>query len=95
MGYILQRRSAWYEPRGEAMASPRGSYFSAAALGTRTSARGILRSDAQVPLPTSLQVSCLLFLIIFHNNELSMSMADHLMPNDAAFSIQNPHAATC
>jgi len=25
MGYILQRRSAWYEPRGEAMASPRGS----------------------------------------------------------------------
>ena len=38
MGYILQRRSAWYEPRGEAMASPRGSYFSAAALGTRTSA---------------------------------------------------------
>jgi len=32
MGYILQRRSAWYEPRGEAMASPRGSYFSAAGL---------------------------------------------------------------
>jgi hypothetical protein len=40
MGYILQRRNAWYEPRGEAMASPRGSYFSAVALGTRTSARG-------------------------------------------------------
>jgi len=32
MGYIIQRRSAWYEPRGEAMASPRGSYFSAAAV---------------------------------------------------------------
>ena len=30
IGYILQRRSAWYEPRGEAIASPRGSYFSAA-----------------------------------------------------------------
>jgi len=46
MGYILQRRSAWYEPRGEAMASPRGSYFSAAALGTRTSARGIFSTPS-------------------------------------------------
>jgi hypothetical protein len=34
MGYRLQRCSAWYEPRGEAMASPRGSYFSAVVLGT-------------------------------------------------------------
>ena len=46
MGYILQRRSAWYEARGEAMASPRGSYFSAAALGTRTSARGIFSTPS-------------------------------------------------
>jgi hypothetical protein len=46
MGYILQRRSAWYEPRGEAMTSPRGSYFSAAALGTRTSARGIFSTPS-------------------------------------------------
>ncbi|KAF8737028.1 hypothetical protein HU200_014233 [Digitaria exilis] len=49
MGYILQRRSAWYEPRGEAMASPRGSYFSAAALGTRTSARGIFSTPLLTP----------------------------------------------
>ena len=46
IGYILQRRSAWYEPRGEAIASPRGSYFSAAALGTRTSARGIFSTPS-------------------------------------------------
>lgn len=26
ISYILQRRSAWYEPRGLAIASPRGSY---------------------------------------------------------------------
>jgi hypothetical protein len=29
MSYILQHRSAWYEPCGEEMASPQGSYFSA------------------------------------------------------------------
>jgi hypothetical protein len=46
MGYILRRRSAWYEPRGEAMASPWGSYFSAAALGTRTSTRGIFSTPS-------------------------------------------------
>ncbi|TVU50590.1 hypothetical protein EJB05_01967, partial [Eragrostis curvula] len=46
MGYILQRRSAWYEPRGEAIASPRSSYFSAAALGTRISARGIFSTPS-------------------------------------------------
>ena len=46
ISYILQRRSAWYEPRGEAIASPRGSYFSAAALGTRTSARGIFSTPS-------------------------------------------------
>jgi len=42
-----------------------------------------------------LQRSCQLFLIMFHNNKLSTSITDHLMPNDAAFPIQNPHAATC
>ena len=46
ISYILQRRSAWYEPRGEAIASPRVTYFSAAALGTRTSARGIFSTPS-------------------------------------------------
>jgi hypothetical protein len=41
MGYILQCCSAWYEPPGEQIASPRGLYFSAATLGTWTLARGI------------------------------------------------------
>ena len=36
MGYILQHRSTWYEPLGEAMASHEAH---TSALGTQTSAR--------------------------------------------------------